>query len=126
MKCVPGEEAVPLEYFCPICYVLVVRECATYCAWLEQQPAGEDGSIVAYGDTHLFPLMVTDDGSVVTAEAQLSDEQLARYRAALLWYELAQGVPVSEGEGPRTQVQLFEAAQQINSKMVASPLGVDL
>ena len=37
LKCVPGEEAVPLQYFCPICFVLVVRGCTEYCELLARQ-----------------------------------------------------------------------------------------
>ena len=93
LKCVPGEEAVQLQYFCPICFVLVVRGCTEYCELLARQlPEGE-----IFGDTRFVPLLVVDGSLVASTSAELSEELAARYQAALFF-----GVRACTGNpGPR-------------------------
>ena len=37
------------------------------------------------------------------------------------WFELAQGIPGPDGELPRTPVQMFEVAREINYRKVRHP-----
>ena len=117
LKCVPGEEAVPLQYFCPICFVLVVRGCTEYCELLARQyPEGE-----IFGDTRFVPLLEEGGYLAPSTSAELSSELSAAYQAALFWFELAQRIPSPEGMFSRTPVQIFEAARVINDRKVRHP-----
>ena len=79
LKCVPGEEAVPLQYFCPICFVLVVRGCTEYCELLARQPSEEE----VYGDTRFVPLLMESGSLTPSTSARLSEELAAFHQAAL-------------------------------------------
>ena len=79
LKCVPGEEAVPLQYFCPICFILVVRGCTEHCELLARQLSEEE----VYGSTRFVPLLVEGDRLTPSNSARLSEELAAAYQAAL-------------------------------------------